>query len=163
MVDFNVNFCQYSLNKRFICSVSIKISEKQKFSYQCLEQIFDIYKCIMLNYCNDNQIDNIKKNICLIWQYYIMKKIVHQWRYLLTIFYCIAIYHVIYREKNEFKSHRYIAFSLGNISLKFNIDIYIYRCIPQRCQSIFRMIKISKQINCTSFNQWIVFVYFLLE
>ncbi len=30
-------------------------------------------------------------------------------------------------KRKEFKSHRYIAFSLGNISSKFNIDIYICR------------------------------------
>lgn len=29
-------------------------------------------------------------------------------------------------EKSKFKSHRYIAFSLGNILLKFNTDIYVY-------------------------------------
>jgi hypothetical protein len=30
------------------------------------------------------------------------------------------------RKRKEFKSHRYIAFSLGNISSKFNIDICMH-------------------------------------
>jgi hypothetical protein len=30
------------------------------------------------------------------------------------------------KKKREFKSHRYIAFSLGNISSKFNIDICMH-------------------------------------
>ncbi len=129
---------------------------KKKVSLSYIN-IFSAGVFITSKFYNDNKIDNIRKKIFALSSNIILWKRLSinggiSWWFCFIILLSVMLSTEKKKEK-EFKSHRYIAFSLGNISSKFNIDIYV--CIQVRCLSISCMIETYKSINCTSFNQWI--------